>query len=278
MELMNSIMEFLNKQMTEPVAFSNLEESWFYYLSLIFVIIFTVFLANRFRKLDKKSVKKIILIVGIILIVFEVYKQVLFSYTNEWHYRWYAFPYQFCSTAMFAMMIAGLTKNDKVFDMMISFLATFSLFAGAAVMFYPTDVFVTSIGINIQTMIYHGSMVVVGVSIIFSGLVKPSIETLLKAIIPMTIFWMFAILLNGIVNNLYPNIGTFNMFLINPRYNSSIPILNLIQPIVSAPVFQIAYLLGISFASYVTFELFVGIKQLGLVFKRQPELAKNDIK
>ncbi|QWB95219.1 YwaF family protein [Mycoplasmatota bacterium] len=276
MEIINKILEFLNKQMTEPVAFSSFTESWFYYLSLLLVVLFTVFLASKFRKLDKKGIKKIILFVGILLVVFEIYKQLLFSYTNGWDYRWYAFPYQFCSTAMFAMMIAGLTKNDKVFDVMLSFLATFSLFAGAAVMFYPADVFVTSIGINIQTMVYHGSMVVVGVAIIFSGIVKTSIDTLLKAILPMTVFWMFAILLNGVVNNLYPTIGTFNMFLINPRYNSSIPILNLIQPIVSPPVFQLAYLLGISFASFVTFKLFVGIKHIGLVFKRQPSLAKNE--
>ena len=242
-EIINKILELLDLQMQEPIPFSNLEQSWFYYLALVLVILGSIFLTLKFKKLNQKGIQKTLLIISIILIIFEIYKQVNFSYSNyNWQYRWYAFPFQFCSTAMYATLIVGLTKNDKIYDMGIGFLATFSLFAGSAVMFYPGDVFVTTIGINIQTMVYHGSMVVIGVALIFSGHVKSVSDALFKGLIPMTIFWMIAILLNGFVNQFYPNIGTFNMFFINSRYHSSLPILSIIQPYLSAPVFQVVYL------------------------------------
>ncbi len=276
-QILSAFFDFLNQDMPEPIAFSNLSESWFYYLSLVLVIVGSIFLALKFKKQDQKGIQRTILIISILLIAFEVYKQVIFAYSNNWHIRWYAFPFQFCSTAMYATLFVGLTKSEKLYDIGISFLATFSLFAGAAVMFYPGDVFVTTIGINIQTMFYHGSMVAMGIGLIFSGKVKASTDTLFKGLMPMTVFWMIAILLNGVVNQFFPNIGTFNMFLINPRYNSSIPILNMIQPYVAAPIFQLAYLLGITFASFVTFNLFQGMKSFSKIFVHNPALASKKI-
>ena len=274
--ILNAFFDFLNSQMPEPIAFSNLEESWFYYLSLVLVILGSVFLTLKFKKADDKKIKKYLLIISITMIAFEIYKQTIFAYTNNWQIKWYAFPWQFCSTAMYVTLIVGLTKNDKIYDYGISFLATFSLFAGSAVMFYPGDVFMTRIGINIQTMYYHGSMVAIGVALIFSGRVKNASNAIFKALIPMTLFWMIAILLNGFANSFFPDVSSFNMFLINPRYDSSIPILNLLQPIVPAPVFQLTYLLGITFSGYVTFNIFNGIKQLSRLISTTPVIVKNN--
>ncbi len=275
-KILNAFLDFLNQEMPEPVAFSNLQESWFYYLSLVLVIAGSMFLTLRYKKLNQKGIQRSILIFSIIMILLEVYKQVMFAYGNDWHIEWYAFPFQFCSTAMYAGLIVGLTKNEKIYQIGISFLATFSLFAGIAVMFYPGDVFVTRIGINIQTMIYHGSMVAMGVALVFSGKVSKASDAIFNALIPMTIFWMIAILLNGFANNFFPNIGSFNMFLINPRFNSSIPILNLLQPLVEPPIYQLAYLLGITFASFVTFSVLAGIKQLIRVFDHSVIFVKKD--
>lgn len=277
MNIFNRFLDFLNQDMTEPVAFSSLENSWFYYLSLVLVVIAIIALTRHFNKINQKQLKKTILIIGLSLIAFEIYKQVIFTYDNHGDYRWYAFPFQFCSTAMYATLLYGLSRNKTLDDVIISFLATYSFFAGVAVMFYPTDVFTSQIGINIQTMYYHGAMVVLGASLIFSKKVSLSSETIFKGLLPMTVFWMVAILMNGFVNNFYADIGTFNMFLINPRYNSSIPVLNLIEPHVSAPVFQVAYLLGITFASYVTFKLFVGLSYIPSLFRPKQTVTKQDV-
>ena len=51
--------------------------------------------------------QKIILISGFIMLIFEIYKQVIFTY-QVGHYQWYAFPFQFCSTPMYLYIIYGL--------------------------------------------------------------------------------------------------------------------------------------------------------------------------
>ncbi|MCK7485244.1 MAG: hypothetical protein MZU97_06565 [Bacillus subtilis] len=66
---------------------------------------------------------------------------------------------------MYVALFAGLTKNKKIQQALINFLqGPTGMFAGLAVMLYPNDVFITTIGINIQTMVHHGAMMVVGVA------------------------------------------------------------------------------------------------------------------
>ena len=83
---------------------------------------------------------------------------------------------------MYIFLIAALIKKGKVQDSLFAFLGTYALFAGLAVMLYPNDVFTTTIGINIQTMVHHGLMLVGGVYILASGRAKLEHKTILKSI------------------------------------------------------------------------------------------------
>ncbi|MBU1143027.1 MAG: YwaF family protein, partial [Firmicutes bacterium] len=148
---MNEILQFLNGEMNRPLPYGTLSEGWFHYLSLVLVIVASVIAITRMKNMSDKKLKKVLLIFAIILIVFEIYKQLIFSYQANWNYQWYAFPFQFCSTPMYVALFAGLTRNKKIFEALKIFLATFGLFAGVAVMLYPMTVFVGTIGINIQT-------------------------------------------------------------------------------------------------------------------------------
>ncbi len=267
MNIFNALLDLFELKMQEPVAYAPFGQSWFHYLSLLLVAVYTVILTIRFKKTDAQGVRKTLRNIGIALIIFEIYKQVVFTYRGPgvWEFAWYAFPFQFCSTAMYAMLIVGLSKNKSVYDLGTSFLATFTLFAGLAVMFYPTTVFVDEIGINIQTMFYHGSMAAVGLSLVFSGKVSHQFSTLVKGMIPMTMVILIAILMNGLFNRYMSDAGTFNMFFINPAYESGLVILNDIQPLVSPIVFIFIYFFGISLVSLITFKLFVGITKLWML-------------
>jgi hypothetical protein len=64
---------------------------------------------------------------------------------------------------MYVGLLAGLLKEGKVRRALYSFLGTFCLFAGLAVMVYPNDVFTSTLGISIQTMVHHGGMTVLGI-------------------------------------------------------------------------------------------------------------------
>ena len=66
-------------------------------------------------------------------------------------------------------MIFIFNKEGCVKDSAMAFMMTFSLFGGLVVMAYPNDVFIETIGINLQTMIHHGLQVVLGIYLFVLG-------------------------------------------------------------------------------------------------------------
>lgn len=240
---MTYILEFLSSKMKTPVAYSAFETSWLHYVSLVLMILSIMIVYRLFKQKDMVKIKKTILIIGIVMVLFEIYKQIIFTYESG-SYQWYAFPFQFCSVPMYLYILLGLIRNEKISKHLISFLATYGTFAGLAVMLYPASVFVDTIGINIQTMLHHGMMAVVGISLLFT-VVPIGIKTLFRGMVTFIVLVTFAYLLNTISNIILPNI-TFNMFFINPLYGTEIPVLSLIEPNVPHFIFLIVYILGFS--------------------------------
>ena len=241
MTFFQKFMEFMDLQMTTPTMFG-----WFHLLCLAIVIAGTVLLCVYARKFGEKAARIVVLTYSIVAILFEIYKMFNFSYnwqTNTWDFQWYAFPFQFCSTPMYIGLIAGCLKKGKVQDVLYSYLATFALFAGIAVMLYPSTVFIGTIGINIQTMICHGGMVVMGIFLYASGVVKPVFTTVLKALIVFEVLSSLALILNL---SLYLPVApeTFNMFFISPYFNCELPLLQTVQNNVPYIVFLLTYLIG----------------------------------
>ena len=72
------------------------------------------------------------------------------------------FPFIFVQSPMYIAPIAAFLRPGKVRQAILNFLGTFGLFGGLAVMIYAQPVFITTIGINIQTMVHHGAQVVLG--------------------------------------------------------------------------------------------------------------------
>ena len=249
MEFIQSFMQFLASEMTKPVPYQSFKESWFHYVSLVIVIIAAVVFSKILRNASEKRLRKFLLIFAIVLISFEVYKQLIFTYDNAWHYRWYAFPFQFCSTPMYVALYASLTKNKKIREYLIAFLGTFGTFAGLAVMLYPMTVFISTIGINIQTMVHHGGMAAVGIALL-STQVKLESKTILKGTVVFSVLVGIAIILNGVHNSWIAD-GTFNMFFVNPIYRNELPVLTMIQPLVPHIVFLFIYIFGFMFVSYI---------------------------
>ena len=239
----------LDASMTTPSTLG-----WYHFLCLALVIGLCVVIAIYCKNLSDKQYDKILLFVSIALWAFEIYKQLNFSYNwknNSWDYHWYAFPFQFCSTPMYVMPVSLIFRKKKcIRDACRAYLATYALFAGLAVMAYPGDVFVETIGINVQTMIHHGSMVVTGVLTWVSGKAKCNHKTILHAL-PVFASLVAVAMSANILWHFVGNAETFNMFFISPYLNSTLPILSMIQPIVPYPVFLLGYIIGFTTAGYV---------------------------
>lgn len=239
MTVINSIMQALNGTMKTPTAYG-----WFHLMMLAIIIGLTVFLCIKFRNANDKTTRIILLVLSSICLALEIYKQLNYSYNDgNWTYQWYAFPFQFCSTPMYVAFVASFLKPSKFRDCLYCFLATYGLFAGIAVMLYPGDVFISTIGINIQTMVHHGLQITYGVFLISTKQVRIHISSLLKAS-----FVFIALVLTALAMNLITHAAglqdTFNMFYISPYFSCHLPILSMVYANTPYIVFLLVYILG----------------------------------
>lgn len=265
MNFFEQILVGLDAKMEEPQAFG-----WFHLMCWGLVIIITTLLclyAVKHRNDQEKLVRFtriVVLTYSILGIILEIYKQLNFSFNStsgEWSYQWYAFPFQFCSTPMYVGLIAGCCKEGGFQKFLYSYLATFALFAGLSVMFYPGDVFTRTIGINIQTMVCHGGMVVMGIYLWFSKQVKFEFKTILKALSVFCVLVTVALIMNVIFNST-GNTATFNMFFISPYLPCTLPILNMVYKAVPYPIFLIIYIIGFTLAAFIMLLVAIGINRL----------------
>lgn len=258
------VLKILDTEMTKPTMYG-----WFHILFFVLSIAAAILLCVLYKKGYIRNVRRVVLIVAITVILLEIYKQINYSFSYSdgvsFKYQWYIFPWQFCSTPMYIGLLAGLTKG-KFHDAMCCFLATFAVFAGAAVMFYPGDVFISTIGINIQTMVCHGSMITVGIFLYYTNHVKAEFKTLLKAVPVFSVCVGIAVIINevghaaGLTKDHF-----FNMFYISRHEDGHLPVYSSVQEVVPYPWCLFIYILGFTAAAGVMLLIAMGIKKLGQV-------------
>lgn len=252
MELLSNILKILEIPMETPASYG-----WFHLLWWAIVIGTTVLLCTRFRHCSADTIWKVVFGVAVVVAVLEIYKQVVYTFAVGENgitadYQWYAFPWQFCSSPMYVGLLVGIFRKGKVHDALCAYLATFAVFAGTCVMVYPNDVFVETIGINIQTMICHGSMIVVGVWLLATQHVKLESKSILKAMAVFATTIGVAIILNEVT--WYTGITgdeTFNMFFISRHWPGSLPVYSLVQQVVPYPWCLLIYISVFSIAAYI---------------------------
>ena len=204
---------------------------------------------------------------AVLVTVLEVYKQInySFSYGNgiTFDYQWYAFPFQFCSTPMYIGLLAGFWKKGRVHHAACAYLATYAVFAGTCVMLYPSTVFIGTVGINIQTMVCHGSMIVIGVYLLYTGYVKAEHKTVLKALPVFAICVALAVIMNELAHRTgLLERETFDMFFISPYGTPSLPVYSLVQNVVPFPWCLMIYIVAFSLAAYIMLLIAMAVKQL----------------
>lgn len=268
MEFWRKVLEIMDADMTTPTMYG-----WFHILFFALSIAAAILLCFLYKKGYITNVRRVVLIVAITVIVLEIYKQINYSFSYSdgiaFDYQWYIFPWQFCSTPMYIGLLAGLTKG-KFHDYMCCFLSTFAVFAGAAVMFYPGDVFIGTIGINIQTMICHGSMITVGIFLFYTNHVKAEWKTLFKAIPVFAGCVTVAVILNEVGHAVgLTEDHFFNMFYISRHEDGHLPVYSSVQEVVPYPWCLILYLIGFTAAAGIMLLLAMGIKKLAAVIGRK---------
>lgn len=268
MDTLSRILKILDYQIETPGCFG-----WFHIMWLLLMIGAAVLLCLWHKRSGTpERVRKVVLITAITVIILEVYKMINYNlhYDNGvyWDFQWYAFPWQFCSTPMYVGFLTCVFRRGKVHESLCAYLATFAMFAGLCVSVYPGDVFVGTLGIDIQTMICHGSMVSVGIYLLYSGYVKTELKTVLKAIPVFAVCATIAMVLNeivyysGLLNSPDGSMETFNMFFISRHFECTLPVYSLVHNAVPFPLNLIIYIVGFSLASVVIMLIAMGLQKL----------------
>ena len=267
------ILNFFDLQMEKPEPYG-----WFHLSFFAFFIALTVLFAVLHRG-KQKHVRFMLLFVSILVILLEVYKQINYSFTVsdgviEFDYQWYAFPFQFCSTPMYVGLLAGILGKGKLHDCLCAYLATYAIFAGAAVMFYPTTIFIGTIGINIQSLICHDSMIFLGVYLYATGHVKLRHKTILRAL-PIFIVMVLIAATGNEIAHLSGLLETedLNLFFISPYCEPHLPVYSSVQALVPFPFCLIIYILGFTGAAYVILLMAMLIGWLVTRKKKKAELV-----
>lgn len=262
MRFFGELLQILDADMTTPTMYG-----WFHLLFFVLSVATGVLLC-KYKKPTDGFVNKLVLFAAILSIALEVYKQVNYTFSYDGtvitaDYQWYAFPFQFCSTPMYVGLLAGILRKGKVYDSLCAYLATYALFGGLVVMIYPAQVFISTIGINIQTMICHGAMLTMGIYLLGSQYVKLEHTSILKAIPVFLTLVAMATVMNEIAY--YTGLlekETFNMFFISRHCEGTLPVYSLVQGFVPYPWCMIIYVLIFTLAAYIMLLIAMWIKKL----------------
>ena len=95
---MNALLDFLKTKMQTPISFG-----LFHIISVIICIIVITLLIIKFKNCKDKTFRLIALISWIIMLTFEIYKQIVLSFDKTesgyiFYYAWYVFPFHLSST------------------------------------------------------------------------------------------------------------------------------------------------------------------------------------
>ncbi len=218
-------------------------------ISLVAVAAVTFLAAFLMRKAGNKGLRIFLVITSICLMIFEALKLCVFSMgvndgVAHWDFAWYVFPFQFCSMPMYIGLLAGILKPGKVQDCLLSFLSTFAILAGLIVMFVPSQVYCGWIFINIQTMVYHGAMIMVGAVVLAGKHTRIEFKTILKGALIFAICLVLALGMDIMAVKVFNIQETFNMFHISPYFDCPMPVFSIIYQKVPYVVFLLLYLIG----------------------------------
>lgn len=263
MSFWQKVLRVMDTSMDTPQAYG-----WFHLLWIALAVGAAVALCMWHRRNGSdRSVIKVVFGVAVTVLVLEIYKLINFSFSYEngisFDFAWGSFPWQFCSTPMYVGLLTGVIRKGKIHECLCAYLATYALFAGLAVMVYPGDVFISTAGINIQTMFCHGSMITVAIYLLGSGYVKLEHRTILKAIPVFAVMLGVAMVMNeiayhkGLLETDY-----FNMFYISPYCNPHLPVYSQVQQLVAYPLELVIYIAGFTLAAYLMLLIGMGAKTL----------------
>ena len=217
MELLKDVLSSTAWQMEVPQAYG------VFHISFVLIGFFVSFtLAFLLRKLSDRANKILIFSVGAILLVAEVYKQLMYKFVIDPDvlYHWGAFPFHLCSIPMYLCLIIPFLKEGRVQQTMYDFLMTYNLLGGFISFFEPSGLLHRYVMTTAHSLFWHMSLVFLGAYVAFSRRGKTEKKNYVQATVMFLALCVVAFILNCAFWEISE--GALNNFFVGPRVSSLI--------------------------------------------------------
>jgi len=263
MNIFEQILHVLEAKMETPKAFG-----WFHIMCLTIVFVVIILLYRNKKNNDEKQLKRVLGTYAFIALILEILKQLIwtFNYNVEtgiviWDYKWYAFPFQLCTTPIYVCIITLLLKKCKVRDYLLSYIAYITILGSVTTAITPYSCLVSDILVNIHTMWLHLGSLAVSVYLLMTEQVKIDKKNLQMAIFTFLIFVGIAETLNVVIyNSGLLNGEVFNMFYISPYFISPLPVFGTIQSNVPYIIYLLTYISVLILGGFIVYNVSLKIK------------------
>lgn len=256
MNIFEKFLYMLQAEMETPKAFG-----WFHFVWIFLIVATLIILFKNKKKYGEKQLKTVLAIYGIVALLLELLKQLIWSFNYDpitnmvnWDYQWYAAPFQFCTTPIFISIICLFSKNNKLRNSLLSYMAFATILGSIVTILLPDSCFTSDILVNVHTMWLHCGSFVVSIYLLMTGAVKIEKQNLKSAIKVFLVFVLLAEILNiGIYNSGVLNGENFNMFYISPYFITHLPVFKTIQESLPFVIYLFIYILAITMGATIVY-------------------------
>ena len=198
---------------------------------------------NTNTRIHQQKFDRIMLISGVILLIGELYKQLMnFYVVNDHVYDWWIFPFQLCSLPMYLCPLLIMIHNAKRHRILCTFLLDFNMMGAVATFIDPSGIFNPYWMLTLHGILWHLMLIFVGFVIIFSHEADLTTRGFLRALPLFAFFCLAAEVLNGILHRF----SAANLFYISPWEMSTQLLFGDIDRILGRPIGILLYILAMA--------------------------------
>ena len=198
---------------------------------------------NTNTRIHQQKFDRIMRISGVILLIGELYKQLMNFYVVNGHvYDWWIFPFQLCSLPMYLCPLLIMIHNEKRHRILCTFLLDFNMMGAVATFIDPSGIFHPYWMLTLHGILWHLMLIFVGFVIIFSHEADLTTRGFLRTLPLFAFFCLAAEVLNGILHRF----SAANLFYISPWEMSTQLLFGDIDRILGRPIGILLYILAMA--------------------------------